>query len=77
MRQIDLDDLPPKVAALFNHLPEDEEIVIVQHGGVVARLKVSEGPPPPAPEETLEDMPENERMAEVMAQFRATIEDEF
>ena len=77
MKQIDLDDLPPKVAALFNHLGEDDEIVIVQHGGVVARLKVAEGPAPPAPEEMLGDLPENERMSEIMAQFRATIEDEF
>ena len=77
MKQIDLDDLPPKAAALLTSLAEGEELVLVQHGGVVARLKVSEPAPPPAPGELLEDLPARERMEEVMSQFQAAIHDEF
>lgn len=76
MKQIDLDDLPPKAANLLTSLQEGEELVLVQHGGVVARLTVAE-PAPPAPGEPLEDLPDNERMEEIMSQFQAAIHDEF
>ena len=75
-KQIDLDDLPPKVAALLAGLKEGEELVLVQHGGVVSRLTVAEQTPP-VPSETLDDLPEGERMEEIMSQFRAAIHDEF
>jgi antitoxin (DNA-binding transcriptional repressor) of toxin-antitoxin stability system len=75
-KQIDLDDLPPKVATLLAGLQEGEELVLVQHGGVVARLAVAEQAPP-QPSEALADLPENERMEEIMSQFRAAIHDEF
>ena len=76
MKQIDLDDLPPKAAALLTSLAEGEELVLVQHGGVVVRLTVAE-PAAPEPSETLAELPANERMEEIMSQFSAAIHDEF
>ena len=77
MKQIDLDDLPPKAAALLTALQEGEELVLVQHGGVVARLTVAEPAPPPSTGGGLDDLPVQERMEEVMSQFQAAIHDEF
>ena len=72
MPRLDLDDLPPKIAALLAGLPEGEELLLVQHGAVVARLTAVAAPPvaEPAP-------PPEQRMAEVFEDFRAAIEDEF
>jgi antitoxin (DNA-binding transcriptional repressor) of toxin-antitoxin stability system len=74
MARLDLDDLPPKIAALLSGLPEGEELVLVQHGAVVARLTAAAAPPAaePAPE-----LPPEQRMAEVFEDFRAAVEDEF
>ncbi len=77
MKTLDLDDLPPKAAALLTSLAEGEELVLVQHGGVAARLTVAQPVAPPAPEDGLEDLDPGERMSEVMSQFRAAIHDEF
>jgi len=74
MPQIDLDDLPPRVAQTLSRLAPGEELVLVQGGGLVARLTVSAAPPPPDP---LADVPPEEAMVEVMEQFKAMIEDEF
>lgn len=74
MARLDLDDLPPKIAALLAGLPEGEEVVLVQHGAVVARLTAAA--PPPAAEPELEAAPE-QRVAEVFEDFRAAVEDEF
>ena len=38
MKQIDLDDLPPRVAKTLAALEAGEELVVVQGGGLVARL---------------------------------------
>lgn len=72
MARLDLDDLPPKIAALLAGLPEGEDLVLVQHGAVVSRLTVAA--PPPAAEP---DLPPEQKMAEVFEDFRAAIEDEF
>ena len=72
MARLDLDDLPPKIAALLAGLPEGEELVLVQHGAVVARLTAAA--PPPAAEPPL---PPGQQMAEVFEDFRAAVEDEF
>jgi antitoxin (DNA-binding transcriptional repressor) of toxin-antitoxin stability system len=72
--RLDLDDLPPKIAALLAGLPEGEELVLVQHGAVVARLTVAATPPAAEPEPPL---PPEQRMAEVFEDFRAAVEDEF
>ena len=76
MSQIDLDDLPPRVAAELAKLAPGEELVLVRGGLVVARLTVSEQAPPP-PSDALEDLPPEEQVAEVMSQFNAMIHDEF
>ena len=75
MKQIDLDDLPPRVAQILSRLEAGEELVLVQGGGLVARLTVALPPPPAA--DPLADLPPDEAIAEVMEQFKAMIEDEF
>jgi len=75
MKQIDLDDLPPRVARTLAALEAGEELVLVQGGGLLARLIVA-SPPSPAPD-PLADLPPEERMVEVMEQFKAMIDDEF
>lgn len=77
MKQIDLDDLPPRVAQTLASLAEGEELVLAQGGAVVARLVVSEPAPPPAPDERLSDLPPEEQIKEVLEQFSAMINDEF
>lgn len=75
MKQIDLDDLPPRVARMLEQLESGEELVVVQNGVVVARLAVAaSAAPPPDP---VADLPPGEAMAEVMEQFKAMIEEEF
>jgi antitoxin (DNA-binding transcriptional repressor) of toxin-antitoxin stability system len=76
MKRLDLDDLPPKAAALLAELEEGEELILVQHGAVVARLvRGSEAafrPPSPEPEVVPE-----ERAKEIFELFRSSVEDEF
>ncbi|MBL8554663.1 MAG: hypothetical protein JNL41_10330 [Phenylobacterium sp.] len=80
MARLDLDDLPPRIAALLTDLPAGEEILLVQHGAVVGRLTANE---PPEPEETEPDPLErkegepDQKLREVFENFRASIEDEF
>jgi len=75
MKQIDLDDLPPRVARMFGQLTSGEELVLVRDGAVVARLAVAVAPAPsPDP---LADLPPEEAMAEVMEHFKTMIEEEF
>jgi antitoxin (DNA-binding transcriptional repressor) of toxin-antitoxin stability system len=75
MARLDLDDLPPKIAALLAGLPEGEELVLVQHGAVVARLTASA--PSPAAEPAESAAPPEQQVREVFENFRAVIEDEF
>ena len=74
MARLDLDDLPPKIAALLSSLPEGEELLLVQHGAVVGRLAAAA---PPAADAPAPDLPPEQRMAEVFEDFRAAVEDEF
>ena len=55
MKQIDLDDLPPRIAQTLAALAQGEELVLAQGGAVVARLVVADpvAPPAPSPTETL------------------------
>ena len=76
MAQIDLDDLPPRIAQTLSGLREGDELVLVQGGAVVARLTLAEQAPP-APAETLDDLPPEEQVQEVMSQFNSMILDEF
>ena len=74
MKQIDLDDVPPRVAQILSRLEAGEELVVVQGGGVVTRLTVDAAPPPADP---LAGLPPEEAMAEVMEQFKSMVEEEF
>lgn len=74
MTRIDLDDLPPKLAALLLSAEPGEEILLVQHGAVAGRLVAAAAPAPAPPEP--EVAPE-ERAKEIFENFRAAIEDEF
>jgi antitoxin (DNA-binding transcriptional repressor) of toxin-antitoxin stability system len=74
MKQIDLDDLPPRVAQLLIGLADGEVLTLVQGGGLVARLKVSQ---PAATPDPLGDLPTEEAMEEVLDHFKSMIEDEF
>jgi antitoxin (DNA-binding transcriptional repressor) of toxin-antitoxin stability system len=75
MKRIDLDDLPPKLAALLAGTEEGEAVVLVQDGVVVGRL-VGGPHEPPAPDPALEP-PSEEKAKEIFEQFRSMIEDEF
>jgi antitoxin (DNA-binding transcriptional repressor) of toxin-antitoxin stability system len=76
MAQIDLDDLPPKIAQMLATLADGEELLLVQHGAVVARLKSGDVRAPASGGE-VGDLPPEERIKEVLDQFNAMIHDEF
>ncbi|HXA39840.1 MAG TPA: hypothetical protein VNW53_12635 [Phenylobacterium sp.] len=76
MKRIDLDDLPPKLAALLAGVEAGEEVVLVQGGAVVGRL--TGGVVGRAPETQADpNQTADERAKEIFEQFRASIEDEF
>jgi antitoxin (DNA-binding transcriptional repressor) of toxin-antitoxin stability system len=74
MTQIDLDDLPPRVARALADMASGDELVLVRGGVLVSRLVVAAATPPTNPSI---DLPPEEAMAEVMEQFKAMMEDEF
>ena len=74
MKQIDLDDLPPRAAKALVELKADEALILVRGGVVVGRLM---GGAPSAPGEPHDEAPDEERLKEVMEQFNAMIHDEF
>ncbi|MGH6955569.1 MAG: hypothetical protein ACREEW_02765 [Caulobacteraceae bacterium] len=76
MKQIDLDDLPPRIAQTLAALAEGEELVLARGGTVVARLMVAE-PVAPTPAEPLADLSAEEQVSEVLEHFSAMINDEF
>jgi len=73
MARLDLDDLPPKIAALLTGLGEGEELTLVQNGLVTGRLVA--GAPTPSASVALVEPDQNAR--EVFENFRSAIEDEF
>jgi antitoxin (DNA-binding transcriptional repressor) of toxin-antitoxin stability system len=77
LKQIDLDDLPPRIAQTLAALAEGEELVLAQGGAVVARLVVADPVPPPAPGDLLADLTPEEQAREVLGHFSAMINDEF
>ena len=77
MKQIDLDDLPPRIAQTLTSLAEGEELVLARGGAVVARLVVADPVPPTPPDEVLGDLAPEEQVKEVLEHFRAMINDEF
>ena len=74
MKQIDLDDLPPRVSQVLSRLAPGETLMLVQNGAVVAQLIVAEVA---SPSEPLADLPPEERIAEIMDHFKSIIDDEF
>lgn len=74
MTRIDLDDLPPKVAALLTGVAPGEEVILVRNGSVVGRLAGAEAPTPSEPEPQV--APE-ERAKEIFELFRSSVEDDF
>ena len=76
MARIDLDDLPPKLAALLAGVAEGEEVILVRDGAVVARLTGAAAVAPSPSDPDLEVPPED-RAREIFENFRSAIEDEF
>ena len=77
MKQIDIDDLPPKVAQLLAALTEGEELLLVQNGVVVGRLAAADNTMTPPHDDVIQGVPTEEHMSEVMSHFNALIHDEF
>jgi antitoxin (DNA-binding transcriptional repressor) of toxin-antitoxin stability system len=75
MKRIDLDDLPPKLAALLTGVEEGEEVLLVQDGVVAGRL--TGGAPAPRAEAEAEPPSSEEQAKEIFEQFRSIMEDEF
>ncbi len=76
MKRIDLDDLPPNLAALLTGAQAGEEVLLVQNGAVVGRL-TGGGAEPATPTQADPHQTPDERAREIFEQFRASIEDEF
>lgn len=76
MTRIDLDDLPPKIAAQLAGAAEGEEILLVQGGVVVGRLTAAAGAAGPDAQPEPPVVPE-ERAKEIFELFRSSVEDEF
>jgi antitoxin (DNA-binding transcriptional repressor) of toxin-antitoxin stability system len=74
MKRIDLDDLPPKLAALLTSVEAGEEVLLVQNGAVAGRLT---GGVAEMAAETAEPPTSEEQAKEVFEQFRSAMEDEF
>jgi antitoxin (DNA-binding transcriptional repressor) of toxin-antitoxin stability system len=81
MKQLDLDDLPPRAAQLLAGLEAGEVLVLVQNGLVVGRLGPVPSPPlVPGAEQANEGastLTGQARAAEIFEQFRSLMEDEF
>jgi antitoxin (DNA-binding transcriptional repressor) of toxin-antitoxin stability system len=77
MSQIDLDDLPPRIARLLADLSGGDEVVLVRGGLLVARLAVVEDVPAETTLDHPSELAPEEHVAEVMSQFNAMIHDEF
>jgi antitoxin (DNA-binding transcriptional repressor) of toxin-antitoxin stability system len=76
MKRIDLDDLPPKLAALLAAAEPGEEVVLVRGGLVVARLTGGEAEPA-AQTQADPEQPSEEHAKEIFEVFRSSIEVEF
>jgi len=75
MKRLDLDDLPPKAAAVLVGLETGEEVVLVKNGEVVGRLTGGAAALRWAAAQP--ELPPEENAKEIFEQFRAAIEDEF
>jgi len=76
MKRLDLDDLPPKIAALLAGVATGEPVLLVEKGVVVGRL-VGEASAPDSAGEAEPALTPEETAKEIFEQFRSSIEDEF
>ena len=76
MTRIDLDDLPPKIAALLKGVEAGDEVLLVQGGAVVGRLIGGAAGEAPIVQ-TDPEQPAEDRAKEIFEVFRSSIEDEF
>jgi len=76
MKRLDLDDLPPKAAALLAGVEDGEEVILVRRGAVVGRLTAGAVDLGDAPA-TEPPLPPEENAKEIFEQFRSMMEDEF
>jgi len=76
MKRLDLDDLPPKAAALLASAQDGEEVLLVQEGAVVGRL-IGGAPVAQDPAVTEPALAPEENAKEIFEQFRSIVEDEF
>ncbi|RAK60020.1 hypothetical protein DJ021_09495 [Phenylobacterium hankyongense] len=74
MKRIDLDDLPPRAAALLTGAEPGEEVVLVRDGLVVGRLVGGAAEPQALPDD---EEPSEEQAKEIFEHFRSIVEDEF
>jgi antitoxin (DNA-binding transcriptional repressor) of toxin-antitoxin stability system len=74
MKRIDLDDLPPKLAALLTDAQDGEEVLLVRSGAVVGRLTGGSAEAPTGAPAEPEPPPDAK---EIFEQFRSMMEDEF
>lgn len=74
MKRIDLDDLPPRLAALLTSVEAGEEVLLVQGGAVAGRLT---GGPPETVADPAAPPTSEEQAKEIFEQFRSAMEDEF
>lgn len=75
MKRIDLDDLPPKIAAVLAGVEPGEAVLLVKDGLVLTRL--TGGVPEPLPDAPEPEQPPEERVQEIFEQLRSIVEDEF
>ncbi len=75
MKRLDLDDLPPRLAALLTSVDAGEELLLVQNGAVAGRL--TGGAPEPVAGTEAAAPTSEEQAKEIFEQFRSIMEDEF
>ena len=75
MKRIDLDDLPPRLAALLSSVEAGEEVLLVQNGAVAGRL--TGGAVGPAAGTESAPPTSEDHAKEIFEQFRSAMEDEF
>jgi antitoxin (DNA-binding transcriptional repressor) of toxin-antitoxin stability system len=72
MTNLDLDDLPPRLAKVLAGLGEGDELLLVQGGAVVARLAIAA-----ARSEVTAEPAADADMEEILEHFKTMIEEEF
>jgi hypothetical protein len=78
MKQIDLDDLPPRAAQILAGLAAGEPLLLVQNGLVMGRLTGGGAEPGVDADAAAGPPPAGEaRAAEIFEHFRSLMEDDF